>query len=124
MMFSTLVYVFRAAQLLSARRNQGHKPEWQALQMSMEFLLPSVFFSGFIFPRETMPWIFTRCGAPLPDYIFHRPHARDHSPRAHQFFRILAEPCQSLILGGENLRSCLFSSVLSRLLAGFGKEDR
>ena len=31
--------------------------------MSMVFLLPSVFFLGFIFPRETMPWIFYALGA-------------------------------------------------------------
>ncbi|HAB19183.1 MAG TPA: hypothetical protein DCE44_22430, partial [Verrucomicrobiales bacterium] len=30
----------------------------QALQLSMVFVMPSVFFSGFIFPRDTMPWIF------------------------------------------------------------------
>src|SRR5882672_4144064 len=38
----------------------------QALQMTMIFLLPSVFFSGFIFPRETMPWIFYAIGSLLP----------------------------------------------------------
>jgi ABC-2 type transport system permease protein len=38
----------------------------QALQMSMVFMLPAVFFSGFIFPRETMPWIFQAIGALLP----------------------------------------------------------
>jgi ABC-2 type transport system permease protein len=34
--------------------------------MSMTFIMPSVFFSGFIFPRETMPWIFYAIGAALP----------------------------------------------------------
>jgi len=34
--------------------------------MTMIFLLPSVFFSGFIFPRETMPWIFYAIGSILP----------------------------------------------------------
>src|SRR6184192_1398775 len=38
----------------------------QALQMSMIFIMPSVFFSGFIFPRETMPWIFYAIGSVLP----------------------------------------------------------
>jgi ABC-2 type transport system permease protein len=42
----------------------------QALQMSMTFILPSVFFSGFIFPRETMPWIFYAIGAVLPTTYF------------------------------------------------------
>ena len=34
--------------------------------MTMILLLPSVFFSGFIFPRETMPWIFYAIGSVLP----------------------------------------------------------
>ena len=38
--------------------------------MSMVFLLPSVFFSGFIFPRETMPWIFYALGALFPTTYF------------------------------------------------------
>jgi drug efflux transport system permease protein len=36
----------------------------------MIFILPSVFFSGFIFPRETMPWIFYDLGAVLPTTYF------------------------------------------------------
>src|SRR6266487_1908464 len=65
MMFSTLVYVFA---LLSLGLLVGTKAEnqMQALQMSMVFLLPSVFFSGFIFPRETMPRIFYAIGSVLP----------------------------------------------------------
>ena len=43
--------------------------QMQALQMSMAFILPSVFFSGFIFPRETMPGFFTR-SALLPTTYF------------------------------------------------------
>jgi ABC-2 type transport system permease protein len=42
----------------------------QALQMSMAFILPSVFFSGFIFPRETMPKIFYALGAVMPTTYF------------------------------------------------------
>jgi ABC-2 type transport system permease protein len=34
--------------------------------MTMVFILPSVFFSGFIFPRETMPKIFYAIGSVLP----------------------------------------------------------
>jgi ABC-2 type transport system permease protein len=44
--------------------------QMQALQMSMAFVLPSVFFSGFIFPRETMPWIFYAIGSVLPTTYF------------------------------------------------------
>ncbi|PYI77432.1 MAG: hypothetical protein DMF01_01350 [Verrucomicrobia bacterium] len=69
MMFSTLVYVFA---LLSLGLLVGTMAEnqMQALQMSMVFLLPSVFFSGFIFPRETMPWIFYALGALFPTTYF------------------------------------------------------
>ena len=69
MLFSTLVYVFA---LLSLGLLIGTKAEnqMQALQIAMVFLLPSVFFSGFIFPRETMPWIFYALGAVLPTTYF------------------------------------------------------
>jgi ABC-2 type transport system permease protein len=69
MLVSTLVYVFA---LLSLGLLIGTKAEnqMQALQMSMVFLLPSVFFSGFIFPRETMPWIFYALGALFPTTYF------------------------------------------------------
>ena len=75
MMFSTLVYVFA---LLSLGLLVGTRAEnqMQALQMSMVFLLPSVFFSGFIFPRETMPWIFTRSVRCFPRRISLRLCAR------------------------------------------------
>ena len=38
--------------------------------MSMALILPSVFFSGFIFPRETMPAIFYGIGAMMPTTYF------------------------------------------------------
>src|SRR5436309_7946851 len=52
-----VVYIFclLSLGLLISTRAQN---QIQALQMSMVFILPSVFFSGFIFPRETMPAIF------------------------------------------------------------------
>lgn len=66
---ATFVYIFA---LLSIGLFVGTKAEnqMQALQMSMIFVLPSVFFSGFIFPRETMPWIFYAIGAVLPTTYF------------------------------------------------------
>jgi ABC-2 type transport system permease protein len=69
MMLATLVYVFA---LLSLGLLVGTKAEnqMQALQMTMIFIMPSVFFSGFIFPRETMPWIFYAIGALLPATYF------------------------------------------------------
>ena len=42
----------------------------QAMQMSMTFMLPSIFFSGFIFPRETMPWLFYAISTVLPATYF------------------------------------------------------
>lgn len=41
-----------------------------ALQMTMTTMLPSVFFSGFIFPLETMPRIFQLISAILPATYF------------------------------------------------------
>src|SRR6266705_303697 len=62
---ATLLYVFALLSLglLISTRAQN---QIQALQMTMIFLLPSVFFSGFIFPRETMPWIFYALGSVMP----------------------------------------------------------
>src|SRR4051794_2740906 len=69
LLVSTLVYVFALLSLglLVATKAEN---QMQALQMSMTFILPSVFFSGFIFPRETMPWIFYALGAVLPTTYF------------------------------------------------------
>jgi ABC-2 type transport system permease protein len=69
MMFATLVYVFALLSLglLVATKAEN---QMQALQMSMVFMLPSVFLSGFVFPRETMPWIFKAVGALLPATYF------------------------------------------------------
>ena len=69
MIFSTFVYVFALLSLglLVATKALN---QMQALQMSMAFILPSVFFSGFIFPRETMPAIFYWLGACLPTTYF------------------------------------------------------
>ena len=71
MMFATLVYVFALLSLglLVATKAEN---QMQALQMSMIFMLPSVFFSGFVFPRETMPWIFYALGTLPAHDVFHR----------------------------------------------------
>ena len=64
-----VVYIFclLSLGLLVSTRAQN---QIQALQMTMVFIMPSVFFSGFIFPRETMPWIFWALGALLPTTYF------------------------------------------------------
>jgi ABC-2 type transport system permease protein len=66
---SALLYIFALLSLglLISTRAQN---QMQALQMSMLFILPSVFFSGFIFPRETMPWIFYAISTLLPATYF------------------------------------------------------
>ncbi len=62
---ATLFYLFALLSigLLISTRAQN---QIQALQMCVVFILPTVFFSGFIFPRETMPWIFWAVGVLLP----------------------------------------------------------
>src|SRR3954462_3068042 len=69
LLFGTLIYVFALLSLglLVSTRAQN---QMQALQMSMVFIMPSAFFSGFIFSRETMPWIFFMIGAFLPTTYF------------------------------------------------------
>jgi ABC-2 type transport system permease protein len=64
-MLGTLFYVFclLSLGLLISTRAEN---QMQALQMTMMFILPSVFFSGFIFPRETMPWVFYAFSTVLP----------------------------------------------------------
>src|SRR5436309_5712196 len=64
-----VVYLFTLLSLglLVSTRAQN---QMQALQMSMTLIMPSVFFSGFIFPRETMPWIFYAIGSLLPTTYF------------------------------------------------------
>lgn len=44
--------------------------QMQALQMTMTLMLPSIFFSGFIFPIETMPLFFRMISAILPATYF------------------------------------------------------
>ncbi len=66
---STFLYVFTllSVGLLVSTKAQN---QMQALQMSMTLIMPSVFFSGFIFPRETMPFIFYAVGSVLPTTYF------------------------------------------------------
>jgi len=62
---STVLYLFSLLSmglLISTRAAN----QMQALQMTMMLILPSVFFSGFIFPRETMPVLFYWLGSLLP----------------------------------------------------------
>jgi ABC-2 type transport system permease protein len=69
LLVASFLYIFALLSLglLISTRAQN---QMQALQISMMFMLPSVFFSGFIFPRATMPWIFQALGAVLPATYF------------------------------------------------------
>ena len=66
---ATFLYVFTLLSLglLISARAQNHM---QALQMTMALLLPAVFFSGFIFPIETMPKFFQLLSALIPATYF------------------------------------------------------
>lgn len=66
---SAFLYVF-ALLCLGLLISTKAESQMQALQMTMTLLLPSVFFSGFIFPRETMPWIFYAISTVLPATYF------------------------------------------------------
>jgi len=94
---ATLLYIFALLSLglLISTRAQN---QIQALQMSMIFILPSVFFSGFIFPRETMPWIFYAIGSMLPATYY-------------------IELERAIVLRGANLGDFWFNIVV---LAGMG----
>src|ERR1043166_6367539 len=63
------LYIFALANLglLISTRAENQN---QAFQMAAAVLLPSIFFSGFLFPRETMPWIFQAISTLLPATYF------------------------------------------------------
>jgi ABC-2 type transport system permease protein len=66
---SAFLYIFALLSLglLISTKAQSQN---EAMQMSMTVMLPSIFFSGFIFPRETMPWIFYAISTVLPATYF------------------------------------------------------
>lgn len=66
---AAFLYVFAllSVGLLISTWAQNHM---QALQMSMALILPSVFFSGFIFPIETMPRFFQWLSTLIPATYF------------------------------------------------------
>jgi ABC-2 type transport system permease protein len=62
---ATLLYIF-ALISLGLLLSTKAQTQAQAIQLGLSLLLPSVFFSGYIFPRETMPWIFYAVSTLLP----------------------------------------------------------
>ena len=63
--------------LISSKANtQG-----EAMQLAFLTILPSIFFSGYIFPRETMPAFFYGISYPGSCQLFHQHHPRHHPAR-------------------------------------------
>ena len=51
------------------------------MQLAFLTILPSIFFSGYIFPRETMPRFFYALSYFVPASVFHQHYARRDSAR-------------------------------------------
>lgn len=66
---AALLFVFTLLSigLLISTKAENHM---QAMQMTMALILPSVFFSGFLFPRETMPQFFYWISTVIPATYF------------------------------------------------------
>jgi ABC-type multidrug transport system permease subunit len=65
LILASLLYIFALLSiglLVSTKADN----QMQALQMCMTLIMPTVFFSGFIFPRETMPALFYFISTILP----------------------------------------------------------
>ena len=94
---SAFLYIFTLLSLGLLISTRAHT-QMEAFQFALVFLLPGVFFSGFIFPRETMPWIFYAIGALMPATYF-------------------IELMRGIVLRGASLTD-FWSSIL--VLAGMG----
>lgn len=70
MLFLASVFYIFALVSLGLLVSTRAESQNEAMQMSMTIMLPSIFFSGFIFPRETMPWIFYAISTVLPATYF------------------------------------------------------
>ena len=97
LLVATLFYLF-ALLSIGLLISTYAQTQIQALQLCVIFILPTVFFSGFIFPRETMPWIFYAVGAALPATYY-------------------VELQRAIVLRGANLADFWFNIVV---LAGMG----
>ncbi len=63
------LYIFALSNLGLLVSTTAHNQN-EAYQKAMTLMLPSIFFSGFIFPRETLPWIFYAISTVLPATYF------------------------------------------------------
>ncbi|HTS18101.1 MAG TPA: ABC transporter permease [Verrucomicrobiae bacterium] len=66
---AALLYIF-ALVSLGLLASTKARSQNEALQATLAIMLPSIFFSGFIFPRETMPQIFYAISTILPATYF------------------------------------------------------
>ncbi|HVM62465.1 MAG TPA: ABC transporter permease [Verrucomicrobiae bacterium] len=66
---SAFLYIF-ALISLGLLASTKARTQNEALQATLAIMLPSIFFSGYIFPRETMPWIFYAISTVLPATYF------------------------------------------------------
>ncbi len=78
--FLSLPYLF-AALSLGILISSKAASQAEAMQLAFLPILPSVFFSGYIFPRETMPALFPSNQLPDSRHLFHQHHPRRDSPR-------------------------------------------
>jgi ABC-2 type transport system permease protein len=62
---ASVLYIFALLSLGLAISTRAQN-QMQALQMSVSIMLPTIFFSGFIFPRDTMPLVFYGISTVLP----------------------------------------------------------
>jgi ABC transporter DrrB family efflux protein len=69
LLLATFLFIFTLLSigLLISTKAENHM---QAMQMTMALILPSVFFSGFLFPRETMPQVFYWISTLIPATYF------------------------------------------------------
>ncbi len=69
LLIASFLYVFALLSigLLFSTRAEN---QMQALQMTITLMLPSIFFSGFIFPRDTLPLVFYAISMFLPATYF------------------------------------------------------
>ncbi|GAC1662088.1 MAG: ABC transporter permease [Candidatus Acidiferrum sp.] len=67
--FLSLPYIFVSLSLGILISSKA-ETQSQAMQLAFLTILPSIFFSGYIFPRETMPWIFRGISYLVPATYF------------------------------------------------------
>ena len=96
--FLSLPYIFVSLSLgilISSKATS----QAQAMQLAFLTILPSIFFSGYIFPRETMPKFFYVLSYFVPADLFHQHHARHHPARRRSGCISGRTPWRSFLMG-------------------------